>query len=73
MKKGVMKKDVKRAGMTCCDNCAMCKFCKLVLPVVIIIIALVPGWLSTMWAKWILVIAAILILLENWCTCHVKM
>lgn len=53
-----------------CRNCGMCKFCNWILPIIVLILALVPGWLQTIWAKWVLVVVAILLLLENCCTCH---
>ena len=62
-----MNKGVKNGNL--CSKCGICKFCNWVLPIIVLILALVPGWLQTTWAKWVLVLIAILILLKNWCPC----
>ena len=64
-------KKVTKAGETC-NSCGVCSVCCWLLPVIILVIALVPGWLTTMWGKWVVVIAAALLLLKKWCPCHKK-
>lgn len=58
-----MKKDIQNG------TCNVCKSCYWVFPLVILLIALVPGWLTTQLAKWILVLVAVLMLLKKMCPC----
>jgi len=53
-----------------CDNCGVCWTCAWLLPIIILVVALVPGWYNTTWAKWVIVVAAVLLLLKKWCPCH---
>lgn len=55
-----------------CDECGVCGTCKWLLPGVILVAALVPGWYNTGWAKWIIIISAVLLILKRWCPCQHK-
>ena len=65
------KKDTKKSNNLCMD-CGVCKWCYWLYPFIILLIALVPGWLSNVWAKWILVLVAVLMLLKKCCPCNYK-
>ena len=62
------KKDVKMAKSSG-GLCKTCKTCYWIYPLVILLIALYPGWISTTWAKWVLVVVAALMLLQKKCNC----
>lgn len=53
-----------------CYECGFCSICKWLLPIVILAIALVPGWYGTNWAKWVIVVSAAILLLKKWCLCQ---
>ncbi len=66
-----MAKNLKSSGHTF-NECGLCGVCKWLLPIIILVIALVPGWYDTTWGKWVIVIASALLLLKMWCPCQRK-
>ncbi len=56
-----MKKDIKSG------TCNLCKSYYWIFPLIVLLIALVPGWLTSPWIKLILVLLAILMLLKKIC------
>jgi len=67
MAKKSMSKSVEK-GHVC--ECGVCGTLKWILPLAILVVALVPGWYATIWAKWTIIIAAAAILLKRWCPCQ---
>jgi len=68
-----MKKAAKKEGADCCDmNKGSFCHCAFILSIIILVLALVPGWYGTVWAKWVIVVAAILIILTKFCPCKKK-
>ncbi|MFH1358908.1 MAG: hypothetical protein ABIH37_03415 [archaeon] len=66
-------KKAKKEGEACCNTGKGCPCgCAFVLALIILVLALVPSWYGTMWAKWVIVVAAILLLLSKFCPCHKK-
>tara|TARA_B100002003_G_C14025321_1_gene494397 strand:+ start:318 stop:536 length:219 start_codon:yes stop_codon:yes gene_type:complete len=63
------QKDVQKVGSTCCSGCSACKWCSWLFPIVILLLTLVPDWYGTNWAKWVLVVVAVLLLAKKWCPC----
>lgn len=61
-----MVKKSKKETNTCPD-CTSCRSCKWLLPIVILAVALVPGWYTTTWGKWAIIISAAILLLKRWC------
>lgn len=55
-------------GYTC--DCGVCSTCSLILPIVILAITLIPGWYTMSWAKWVIVISALFLLVKRWCPCN---
>mgnify|MGYP001270501048 FL=1 len=68
-----MKKSTKKGkGDTCESCCGMCKGGYWLFPLLILLIALVPGWLTAAWTQWALVIIAVLLLIKKkfLCSCN---
>ncbi|MEK6871368.1 MAG: hypothetical protein AABX16_00520 [Nanoarchaeota archaeon] len=53
-----------------CADCKVCWTCTWLLPIIILVVALVPDWYNTTLAKWVIVVAAVLLLLKKWCPCQ---
>ena len=60
MKKG---KGAKGHGAVC--ECGTCSSVQWILPLVLLIVALVPGWLTSMWGKWVVIVVAVLYLIKR--------
>ena len=61
-------KDVKGKGKGSggvCHECSTCKSFGWIYPVILLLIALVPGLLAATWAKWTIVIVAVLMLTKR--------
>ena len=63
-----MKKDMK--GGTCEGGCGVCKCCYWVFPLILLLIAFVPGWLTAGWTQWAIAVIAVLMLLKKKCPCN---
>ena len=64
------KGDMGKSNM--CNDCGVCSVCKWLLPLIIIVLAAVPKWYGTPWVKWVIIIAALLLILKKWCPCQNK-
>ncbi len=65
-----MNKSMKQTHFdTICYDCGACSTFSWILPIIILVVALVPKWYMTSWAKWIIVVTAALMLLKKWCPC----
>ena len=62
--KGKDMKDAKGSGGVF-KQCQCCKVIGWLLPLVLLAIALVPGWLATAWGKWVIVVIAVLYLIKH--------
>ncbi len=65
-----MKKNTKGKGDTCESCCGTCKCSYWLFPLLILLIALVPGWLAATWTQWALVIIAVLLLIKKKFLCN---
>jgi hypothetical protein len=64
-----MKKNGK--GGVC--ECGTCSWVTWLLPIVLLLVALVPGWLTSMWGKWAVVIVAALYIIKKLKPCKACM
>tara|TARA_Y100000310_G_scaffold155333_1_gene154818 strand:- start:2084 stop:2281 length:198 start_codon:yes stop_codon:yes gene_type:complete len=58
------KKNMKSSGG---GTCGTCKSCGWIFAILILLIALIPGWLATTWAKWVLVVIGVLMIIQKKC------
>jgi hypothetical protein len=61
-KKSMMK------DMTCTE-CGVCGTFHWLLPIVIVVLAAVPAWYASDWARWTIIVLAVLLVLKKWCPC----
>lgn len=47
-----------------CNQCGTCRSFSWLFPILLLAIALVPGWLAATWAKWAIVVVAVLMLIK---------
>ncbi len=66
-----MKKDSKGKGGMC--ECGTCNWVQWVLPLVLLAVALVPGWLTSTWGKWVVIIVAALYIIKRLKPCKACM
>ena len=59
-----------KGGYRC--DCGVCDSCSLLIAIVLLLIVLVPGWYILPWAKWVIIISAIFLLVKRWCPCNWK-
>ncbi|MAH07209.1 hypothetical protein CMI38_03095 [Candidatus Pacearchaeota archaeon] len=67
MKKDAKNKEAKNKSSKggVCHECKTCHSVSWVLPLVLLVIALVPDWLTSTWGKWIIVVIAALYLIKR--------
>ncbi|MAG02762.1 hypothetical protein CMI42_05475 [Candidatus Pacearchaeota archaeon] len=60
-----MKKDTKGKSGGVCHKCGTCSSLGWLFPIMLLAVALVPGWLASTWGKWVVVIIAALYLIKR--------
>ena len=60
-----MKKDMKGKNGGVCHECGTCNSVTWILPLALLVVALVPDWLTSTWGKWVVVAIAALYLIKK--------
>jgi len=62
-----MVKKTKKSAIGICKNCGACSWCVWLMPLIILMVAAIPTWYATTWARWLIMIIAALLILKRLC------